>query len=143
MLDLLIRPAPTASRARQRKAVTGLLLLEAASFAAAAAVHAGLVVDGAAHRAAATAEVVIALVLIAALTCSRGARPWGLRCATAAQLFALVGVGVGLVAIATGAGPQTLADLAYHLAIVPLLIVGAAAAWSSASSGQEVERREP
>ena len=133
-------PAPTA---RAPEAVTRLVLLEAASFGAAASVHAGLVGDGGTHPQAATAEVVIALVLVAALAPRRAPNTWRLRCAAGAQLFALVGVCVGLVAIANGVGPQSEVDLAYHLAIVPFLVVGAATTWRLAASGQQAEGGSP
>ena len=101
------------------------VLFEAATFAAAASLHGGLLGD-AAHAPAATAEAVIAAVLVAALALGRMPDPWPVRCAAGAQAFALAGVFVGLVAIATGAGPQSVPDVAYHVAMVPLLIAGIA-----------------
>lgn len=100
------------------------LLLQGASFACAALVHFGVLLDGYQHRKAATAESVIAAVLLAglALTWARAAstRTIGL----AVQAFALLGTFVGLFTIAIGVGPRTAPDLAYHAAIVAALIWG-------------------
>ena len=100
------------------------LLVEAATFVAAAAIHAGLLVEGHRHREAAIAETVIAVILVAALTLGWMPRPWPVRLAVAAQAFALVGTLVGLFTIAVGVGPQTIPDVAYHLAILVVITAG-------------------
>jgi hypothetical protein len=41
-----------------------------------------------------------------------------------AQGFALLGTAVGLFTIAVGVGPRTAPDLAYHAAIVSVLVAG-------------------
>ena len=112
------------------------MLLEAATFAAAAALHSGLLLAGAAHAPAATAELVIAVVLVGAVALGRMPDPWPLRFAVGAQAFALAGVFAGLVAIATGVGPQSIADIAYHLVMVPVLIAGIATPYRTTSSGE-------
>lgn len=114
-----------------RKAATptvaaGLLLFEAATFIVAAAVHAGVLGDGHTHREAATAETVIAIVLMTALGLAWTPRPWPLRLAVLAQTFALAGVLVGLFTIAIGVGPQTVLDVAYHVVILAVLAAGLA-----------------
>ena len=68
----LIRPATEAMRAA--RSATGaarlLLLLEGATFVAAAAIHAGVLLEGHRHREAAIAESVIAMVLLGAVVLS-------------------------------------------------------------------------
>jgi hypothetical protein len=102
-----------------------LLLLEAATFVAAASIHFGALLDGYAHRKAGTAETVIAVVLVAGAALGRRR-----SAAVAAQAFAVFGVCVGLFTIAVGVGPRTVLDIAYHLAILAVLIAGLAAARS-------------
>ena len=118
----------------------GFLMLEATTFAVAAAVHFEFLLDGYGHLYAAAAETVIALVLLAGLALTRTREPWPLRAAAAAQGFAVVGVLIGLAAIAVGVGPQTAGDLAYHLAILVVLAAGLAA--SVAPSSREEVRHE-
>jgi hypothetical protein len=105
-----------------------LLAFEAATFVAAAAVHFGLLVDGYRHRDAGTAESVIAVVLLAGLALTWAPPPWPRRAAVGAQAFAALGVLVGLFTIAVGVGPRTAPDVAYHLFILVVLLLGLAAA---------------
>ena len=109
------------------------LLFEAATFVVAAAIHAGALVEGHRHRDAAIAETVIAIILIAALALGWTPRPWPLRFAVVAQAFALAGTLVGLFTIAIGIGPQTVPDVAYHLAILAVIATGLAVAWPAAA----------
>ena len=102
------------------------LLFESATFLVAAAIHAGALVDGHTHHQAAIAETVIAIVLLAALALGWTPQPWPLRFALIAQGFALAGVLVGLLTIAIGVGPQTLPDVAYHVAMLGVLGAGLA-----------------
>lgn len=104
-----------------------LLLFEAATFAAAASIHFGAVLEGYAHRKAGTAETVIAVVLLAGLALTFSGSPWDRRAAIGAQAFAILGVLVGLFTIAVGVGPRTALDIGYHAAILGVLIVGLAA----------------
>ena len=99
------------------------LLVDAASFAAAALVHFGVLTRGYEHQQAGTAESVIAIVLFFGLALSSAGvstRAAGL----AAQAFAFVGTLVGIFTIAIGVGPRTGPDIAYHAAIVAVLVVG-------------------
>ena len=111
-------PRPEGSGARL------VLLLAAISFFAAAALHRGMFVEGHEHAPAATAEIVIGAVLLAALALSWLPSPWPRRAALAAQAFAVLGVVVGLVTIAVGVGPQSTLDVVYHLAMLVVLLVG-------------------
>jgi hypothetical protein len=104
------------------------LLFEGAAFAAASAVHAGVLIDGYRHERARTAESVIAAVLIAGLALTWLRPAWTRGVAIAAQGFALVGTLVGVFTIAVGIGPRTVPDVVYHVAIVALLAWGLAAA---------------
>jgi hypothetical protein len=98
------------------------LLLEAAAFVAAASVHFSLVIAGYEHRKAGVAESVIAAVLILALAVTSLGRTWTRRVGLAAQAFALGGTLIGIITI--GVGPRTLPDVAYHFAIMAVLIWG-------------------
>ena len=100
------------------------LLLEAAAFVAAASVHFSLVIAGYEHRKAGVAESVIAAVLILALAVTSLGRTWTRRVGLAAQAFALVGTLIGVFTIMIGVGPRTLPDVAYHFAIMAVLIWG-------------------
>ena len=100
------------------------LLLEAAAFVAAASVHFSLVIAGYEHRKAGVAESVIAAVLILALAVTSLGRTWTRTVGLAAQAFALVGTLIGVFTITIGVGPRTLPDVAYHFAIMAVLIWG-------------------
>ena len=104
--------------------VRSVLLLAAVSFFAAAALHRGVFGEGHQHAPAATAEIVIGSVLLAALALSWLPSPWPARAAFAAQAFAALGVLVGLVTIAVGVGPQSSLDVVYHLVILVVLGLG-------------------
>jgi heme A synthase len=112
------------------------MLFEAATFAAAAAIHFGALVDGYGHRDAGTAESVIAVVLLAGLALTWSRPPWPRRAAIGAQAFAILGVLVGLLTIAVGVGPRTVPDVAYHLGILAVLVVGLALARGGTASPQ-------
>jgi hypothetical protein len=118
-----------------------LMLLEAVTFLAAAAIHAGFLVGGYEHREARIAETVIAVVLLGGAIAASFGPVWARRAGLIAQGFALVGTTVGIFTIAIGVGPRTLADVLYHIIIVCVLIYGlllaarARAAASGASYG--------
>ncbi len=104
------------------------LLFEAATFVAAALVHFGILIDGYEHQQAGVAESVIAAVLLTGLTVTWIGRAWTRRIGLAAQAFALAGTLVGVFTIVVGFGPRTLPDIAYHVAIVAVLVWGLAVA---------------
>ena len=100
------------------------MLFEAATFIAASLIHSGHVIEGYEHDKARIAEAVIAVVLLGA-TALTWIRPALTRTAgLGGQGFALLGTLVGLFTIAVGVGPRTIPDIAYHLAIVSVLIWG-------------------
>jgi hypothetical protein len=106
------------------RAIRLFMLFEVAAFIAAALIHFGLLLDGYAHLKAGTAESVIGTVLLVGLAVTwmrpQSTRPIGL----AAQTFALLGTLVGIFTIAVGIGPRTVPDIAYHIGIVVVLVVG-------------------
>ena len=105
-------------------AIRLFMLAEAATFVVAAAVHGGLLTGGYEHREARSAETAIAIVLLAGAMLS-WIRPARTRTAgLAAQGFALFWTLVGVFTIAVGVGPRTVPDIAYHIAIVAVLIWG-------------------
>jgi len=107
-----------------------LLGAEAALFASASLIHAGVLLQGFEHRRASTAEAVIATVLMVGLVAGL-VRPARLRTVSvAAQAFALLGTLVGMFTIAIGVGPQTTADLIFHLAVLALLLGGLVTAFT-------------
>lgn len=103
---------------------TSFLAFEGLVLGAAALVHAGLLLGGYEHARAATAEGVIAVVLLAGLAACLLRRGASRAIALAVQAFALLGTLVGGFTIAIGVGPQTAADLAFHLFLVVLLLSG-------------------
>jgi hypothetical protein len=104
--------------------VRSFLLIEAATFIAAAAVHAGWLINGYEHREARIAESVIATVLLAGAVLAR-VRPASARAAGLfSQGFALFLTLVGITTIAVGIGPRTGPDILYHVVIVAVLLWG-------------------
>jgi hypothetical protein len=100
------------------------LLVEGASFVAAALVHFGVLIQGYQHPIAPFPESLIAFMLLLGLALTwvwpAQTRPIGL----AAQAFALLGTLVGLYTIALGVGPRTVPDLAFHVTIIIVLAWG-------------------
>jgi len=118
-----------------RSTVRLFLAIEGVSFVLAAAVHFGVLTRGYQHAAAATAESVIATVLLVAF-----ALTWALPDRTrmigiAAQGFALLGTLVGVFTIAIGVGPRTVPDLVYHAAILLVLAWGLLVAARAPAAG--------
>ncbi len=106
------------------RVIRRFLFWEAAAFGAAALVHFGLILRGYEHRGAGTAESVIAAVLFLALLWT-WLRPRSIRWAgLVSQAFALFGTFVGLFTIAIGIGPRTGPDIAYHVGIIIVLVIG-------------------
>src|SRR3989442_5174199 len=104
--------------------IRAFLLIEAASFATAALVHFGVLAHGYEHQQAGTAESAIAVVLLLGLATSWTTLASTRAAGLAAQAFALLWTLVGVFTIAVGVGPRTAPDIAYHLAIVAVLVAG-------------------
>src|SRR5437773_5009418 len=101
-----------------------VLLVAAATYVIVALLHFGVLTTGFEHRQAGTAESLIAAVLLVGLALTwthlASARTIGL----AAQGIALAGTLVGVFTIAIGVGPRTVPDIAYHTAIIAVLVGG-------------------
>lgn len=97
----------------------------AGSLVVASLIHFGLLIDGYRYQQAATAEAVIAVVMLVglALTWASGARA-ARRAAVGALAFGALGTSVGLFTIAIGVGPRNLADVVYHIALLTVLVAG-------------------
>lgn len=106
------------------QAIRTFLLVEAATFITAAAIHAGMLVNGYEHREARIAESAIAVVLLAGLIVSRIWPRWTRSAGLIAQGFALFWTLVGIGTIVAGIGPRTPADIVYHVGIVAVLVWG-------------------
>jgi hypothetical protein len=100
------------------------LLVEAAAFIAAASIHFRVLVSGYEHQKAGIAESVIAVVLLVGLAWTWVRPASAHEAGLAAQGFALLGTLVGIFTIAIGVGPRTTPDIAYHVAIVAVLVSG-------------------
>jgi hypothetical protein len=100
------------------------LVFEAATFFAAAAIHLGGFIPGYGHRAAGTAESVIGSVLWVGLLVSWARPAWTRASGLAAQAFALLGTFVGVTTIIIGIGPRTVPDVAYHISIIIVMVLG-------------------
>lgn len=100
------------------------MFFEGATFIAAALIHFGLLIEGHEHLKAGVAESVIAVVLLIGLLLTWIVRAWTRGIGLSAQAFALLGTVVGVFTIAIGVGPRTVPDIAYHIAIVAVLVWG-------------------
>jgi hypothetical protein len=101
-----------------------LLLFEATTFVVASLIHSGALIAGYEHHEARIAEGVIATVLLAAMVLIWIRPEWTRQAGLAAQAFALVGTLIGVFTILIGVGPRTVPDIAYHVAIVAVLVWG-------------------
>lgn len=102
------------------------VLFEGATFVLASLIHRGVPIGGYEHAQAATAEAVIAAVLLVGLVLSWVLPAWTRPIDPAVQGFALLGTLVGVSTFAIGVGPRTVPDVAYHLAILVVLAWGLA-----------------
>jgi hypothetical protein len=100
-----------------------LLIGEAAAYAAASLIHAEIVLPGNSDPAAATAEGIIAAVLVLAAGLSAARPGWTRGAALAAQAFALLGDLVGLTLFLV-VEPERTADIVFHIVIAVILIGG-------------------
>jgi hypothetical protein len=118
----------------QTRSLTRLfLLVQAATFATAALIHFGYLLEGYRDEGAAIPESIIAAVLLVGLALTWAPTPWARRAAIGAQVFALLGTLVGTTLIAIGVGPRTALDIALHTAMLVELITGLAIAIKSSA----------
>ncbi len=117
------RSAP-AERHPERARVRLLLLVEGVTFVLASLAHRGVLVRGYEHARAAVAETVIGAVLLAGVASSWARPAWTRASGLLAHAFALAGTLVGISMVAIGVGPRTGPDVAYHAAILLLLVLG-------------------
>jgi hypothetical protein len=103
------------------RVIRSFMLVEAASFIVAAAIHGGFLISGYDHREARIAETAIALVLVGGVMLSWVRPAWTRTAGLTSQGFALFWTLVGIFTIAIGVGPRTVPDVAYHIAIVAVL----------------------
>ena len=122
--DSIVAKEGATASPRTGRAIRFFLLFEAATYLGAALSHFGIFVGGYEHRAAGTAESVIATVLLAGLAATWIAPAFTRGTGLAAQTLALLGTLVGLFTIAIGVGPRTVPDVMYHVSIVAVLIWG-------------------
>jgi hypothetical protein len=107
-----------------RRVIRAFLAFEAATFIVAALVHAGILTTADPHAAAATGESVIAIALLIGLALTGAGLLAVATIGILAQGFALFGTLVGILTIIAGVGPQSGPDIAYHVAISGVLLVG-------------------
>jgi hypothetical protein len=106
------------------RTIRRFMSFEAAAFLAASLVHGGVLIDGFEHRQAATAEMVIGIVLLVGLAITSIRPAWTRRVGVGGQGFALLGTFVGMAMIAIGVGPRTIPDVVFHAGLVVLLVSG-------------------
>jgi uncharacterized membrane protein len=112
-----------------KRPMRALLGVEGISFLLAAMIHAGILIQGYAHREAMIAESVIGAVLLGGLMMT-WIRPRSLfSIAAVVQAFALLVTLVGAWTIIVGVGPRTIPDIVYHVVIIVVLVVGLGVAW--------------
>jgi peptidoglycan/LPS O-acetylase OafA/YrhL len=115
-------------------ALRWIMAVTAASLLVAAALHAGLVIQGPFDDAA-MYETGVAVVLLIGLALTFIGPAWARWGGLAATVLALAGASIGLYLALRGVGPNTLPDLVYHVALVALLVIGSALRGASRRTG--------
>ena len=113
------------------RTIRAFMLFQAATFVTAAAIHGGLLIGGYEHREARIAESIIAIALLIGVVVSWMKPAWTRTAGLTAQGFALFWTLVGLGTIVAGIGPQSPADIVYHIAIIAVLLWGLAVTYRS------------
>lgn len=106
------------------KTVRAWLAIEIMIFGGAALLHGGVFLPTYAHRAAGTAETLLASVLLIGLVATGVVRESVRAIGLGVQAFALLGTIVGIVTIAIGIGPRTTFDVTLHATMVAVLVAG-------------------
>lgn len=109
---------------RQLLKTLTFLFAEAAAFAIAALIHAGLPAEEYEHRDAILFESVLAGILFLGYSLTLYNPSWTRRIGTAFQGMALLGTVVGRFSIIAGAGPMIVFDLVFYRAITAILLWG-------------------
>jgi tryptophan-rich sensory protein len=104
--------------------VRGVLLLQIAGFVVLASIHFSLLMGGYRHPSAGATELVIVASLVVALLLTWGPPALGQRVATAAQLFATLGVLVGLVTMTLGVERATNLEVALNVVLLLTVTAG-------------------
>lgn len=121
-------------------AVRVLIGAAAGSLLIASLVHSGLLVEGYRHQQAATAEGVIAMVMLIGLALTWSPAPWSARAAVGTLGFGLLGTLVGIFTIVIGVGPRTVPDVVYHIGLLAALAAGLFLAVRTATGGRAGSR---
>lgn len=100
------------------------LFAEAAAFAIAAVLHAGLPAEEYGHPDAIIFDSVLAGILFLGYSLSRYDQSWTRRIGIAVQGIALLGTVIGRFSIIAGAGPTIIFDLVFYRAITFILLWG-------------------
>jgi hypothetical protein len=106
------------------RVVRFFLGVDAAAFAVASLIHAGILARGYEHTKASIAEGVIGAVLLLGFLATFVAPQSSRRIGLGAQAFALLGTLVGIFTIIIGVGPRSTLDYALHVCFVIALVTG-------------------
>ncbi|QPD04046.1 MAG: hypothetical protein Nkreftii_001820 [Candidatus Nitrospira kreftii] len=109
---------------RQLVQIRMFLFAEAAAFAIAAIIHAGLPAEEDGHRDAIIFESVLAGILFLGYSLTLYNRSWTRQIGIVFQGIALLGTVVGRFSIIAGAGPMIVFDLVFYRAITAILLWG-------------------
>jgi hypothetical protein len=109
---------------RQLLQTRTFLFAEAAAFAIAALIHAGLPAEEYGHRDAILFESVLAGILFLGYFLTLYNRSWTRQIGIVFQGIALLGTVVGRFSIIAGAGPMIVFDLVFYRAITAILLWG-------------------
>jgi hypothetical protein len=96
-----------------KRAMSAVLVLEAATFEVAASLHYGRW-----NKAALPEAIIGGILVLGAVGAFRGS--W--RAALTATALSIVGVSIGVATIVAGIGPQTAPDVTYHVVILSVLL---------------------
>jgi hypothetical protein len=114
----------TASYARVR----WIMAIAAVTLLVAAALHAGIVIEGP-FDSAALFETIIAVILVVGIGLTFLPEPWARWGALATLVVSAAGVAVGLFLVIRGAAPNSAPDIVYHVALMAWLLAGIVLAW--------------
>jgi hypothetical protein len=111
--------------------VRGLLLVQIAGFVVLASIHFGVLIGGYRHPPAGATELAIVAAVVVAVVLTWGPPAQGQRAASAAQLFALLGVVAGLITVTLGVERGSILEAALNVALLLTVTSGlvVTAAW--------------